>query len=85
MLLLSTINPQHNQELIRFFFIWTFVSIQKDIGDLLCPSTEETEILMLNQPFKSLEKTIAGFCFLKDDLLNGEVEMRENQPQFDSK
>ena len=23
------------------------------------------------------------FCFLKEDLLNGELEMRENQPQFD--
>ena len=23
------------------------------------------------------------FCFLKEDLLNGELEMKENQPQFD--
>ena len=23
------------------------------------------------------------FCFLKEDLINGELEMRENQPQFD--
>ena len=26
---------------------------------------------------------VQKFCFLKEDLLKGEVEMRKNQPQFD--
>ena len=28
------------------------------------------------------DKEFQKFCFLKKDLLNGELEMRENQPQF---
>ena len=61
---------------------------KKDLGDLLCPRFQETDKFILNQPSKSLEKTIVGlsekyqqlrigdyefkkFCFLKEDLLNG--------------
>ena len=98
-LLQCTLNPHQNQGLIRFLFIWTLVPIQKDLGDLLCPRFQKTDNFKLNQPSKSLEKTILGLlqyqqlrigdyefkkiCFLKEDLLNGELEIRENQPQFD--
>ena len=64
----------------------------------MCPWFQETDNFILNQPSKSLEKTILGLlkginnCELETmnlknsaslDLLNGELEMRENQSQFD--
>ena len=59
-LLQCTLNPHQNQGLIRFLFIWTLVPIQKDLGDLLCPRFQETDNFILNQPSKSLEKTVLG-------------------------
>ena len=61
------------------------------------PTFSKTEKFILNQPFSkdnsgTFEKyqqlrigdyEFKKFCFLKEDLLNGELEMRENQPQFD--
>ena len=99
-LLHCTLNPHQNQGLIRFLFIWTLDPIQRHLGDLFCPRFQETDKFILNQPSKSIEKTIREllkstsnceletmslrkFCFLEEDLLNGELEMRENQPQFD--
>ena len=60
-LLQCTLNPNQNQGLIRFIFIWNLVPMQKHLGDLLCPKFQETDNFILNQPPKSLEKTILGF------------------------
>ena len=35
------------------------------------------------QQLRNGDYEIKKFCFLTEDLLNGELEMRENQPQFD--
>ena len=61
------------QETDNFKLNQPFKSLEKTTVELL-KSTSRCELETM-----SFEK----FCFLKEDLLNGELEMGENQPQFE--